>query len=286
MDINLLEMWKNMGLPVRGVVLVLTAQAIACIAVVVDRLLMLWRSRAASRKFVSSVSEQGAALNPSRLLATAQEHEASHLASYLAKGLRSFIELAKKGHSAHDAADMTRRVLERKAEPLGRDLNRFMNVLASTGSTAPFVGLLGTVLGIIHAFKMIAATGSGGIGTIGAAIGEALIVTGYGLVVAIPTVLIFNSLTARLAGYEGDIQNAAGDLLDRLEHDALSVGPADDGQIGHSGFAPRGNPQAPHQGQGALPPQGTLPPFQGSAPTAGGTPPHLPGKPRSAGVAS
>jgi biopolymer transport protein ExbB/TolQ len=92
-----------------------------------------------------------------------------------------------------------------------------MNVLASTGSTAPFVGLLGTVLGIIHAFKMIAQNGSGGIGTIGAAIGEALIVTGYGLCVAIPSVLIFNWLSGRIADYEAGLINAGSELVDRLE---------------------------------------------------------------------
>jgi biopolymer transport protein ExbB/TolQ len=81
------------------------------------------------------------------------------------------------------------------------------------------------VLGIIHAFKMIAATGSGGIGSIGSAIGEALIVTGYGLVVAIPTVLLFNWMSGKLAGYEGDILNAAGDLLDRLEMGDNLAGP-------------------------------------------------------------
>jgi biopolymer transport protein ExbB/TolQ len=92
-----------------------------------------------------------------------------------------------------------------------------MNVLASTGSTAPFVGLLGTVLGIINAFKLIAAEGSGGIGTIGAAIGEALVVTGYGLVVAIPSVLVFNYLSGRIASYEAGLINAGSELLDQLE---------------------------------------------------------------------
>ncbi len=222
MEINLIEMWNNMGLPVRGVVCVLTIQAIACIAVIVDRLLMLLLSTSKSRKFAAEAGAQQT-LDAERLLGLTQRHSGSHLASFLGKGLASFVELKRKGHTTERAAELTRRALERKAEPLSRDLNRFMNVLASTGSTAPFVGLLGTVLGIIHAFKMIAASGSGGIGTIGSAIGEALIVTGYGLVVAIPTVLLFNWMSGKLAGYEGDILNAAGDLLDRLEMgDSLS----------------------------------------------------------------
>ena len=73
------------------------------------------------------------------------------------------------------------------------------------------------MLGIINAFQMIAASGSGGIGTIGAAIGEALIVTGYGLCVAIPTVLVFNYLSGRITRYEMGLTNAGSELADRLE---------------------------------------------------------------------
>jgi biopolymer transport protein ExbB/biopolymer transport protein TolQ len=215
-DINLIEIWGHMGLPVRAVVIVLTVQAIACISVILERLLLLARSRSRTRNFVVEASRPGA-FGAERLLALAEQNQASHLASFLAKGLQSYLELSRQGQPAARAAELSRRALERKTEPLSRDLNRGMNVLASTGSTAPFVGLLGTVLGIMHAFKLIQAGGSGGIATIGPAIAEALIVTGYGLTVAIPVVLVFNYISGKLAGYEGDILNAAGDLLDRLE---------------------------------------------------------------------
>ncbi len=216
MDINLVEMWKSMGMPVRGVVILLTLQAISCIAVVVDRLIMITRSQSRSRKFAAEAASRGGAIDAAQLLKLTQQHQGSHLPDYLNKGLSVYVELRQTAQPLELTVDLTRRALERKAEQLSRELNRGMNVLASTGSTAPFVGLLGTVLGIIQAFKMIAASGSGGIGTIGSAIGEALIVTGYGLVVAIPTVLVFNWMSGKLAGYEGDILNASGDMVDRL----------------------------------------------------------------------
>ena len=175
MDINLVEIWGHMGLPVRAVVVFLSLQAVACVAVVIDRLVMLAISRARTRRFVTQASAQGTSAE--RMLKLAEETRGSHLASFVAKGLRSYIELTKKGQGGERAAELTRRALERKTEPLSRDLNRFMNVLASTGSTAPFVGLLGTVLGIMHAFKLIAGGGGGGIATIGPAIAEALIVS-------------------------------------------------------------------------------------------------------------
>jgi biopolymer transport protein ExbB/TolQ len=141
----------------------------------------------------------------------------NHLAGYLELGLRTFFARREAGDGSERAAELARRALARKGDALSRDMSRGMNILASTGSTAPFVGLLGTVLGIINAFKLISTTGSGGIGTIGAAIAEALIVTGYGLCVAIPAVLLFNYISSKIASYEAGLINAGSELLDRLE---------------------------------------------------------------------
>lgn len=219
MEINLWELWGHMGLPVRCVVIALSIQAIACVAVVIDRVLLLTQSGKRAREFAAFVQPAMESRNYHQVLASMSDFQSNHLTQYLEVGLRSFMSRAQIGDSAKDAAEVARRALTRKGETLSRDLNRGMNVLASTGSTAPFVGLLGTVLGIINAFKMIAATGSGGIGTIGAAIGEALVVTGYGLIVAIPSVLVFNWLSGRIAGYESGLVNAGSELVDRLELD-------------------------------------------------------------------
>jgi biopolymer transport protein ExbB/TolQ len=217
MEIDFLEMWGTMGLAVRLVVIVLTIQAVGCIAVVIDRIYVLYQSRARAREFAANVQPAMEAGQYDQVLRSMETLRTSHLASYLQFGLRTFLARMTAGDDSQRAADLTRRALERKGDAISRELNKGMNVLASTGSTAPFVGLLGTVLGIINAFKMIAATGSGGIGTIGAAIGEALIVTGYGLVVAIPSVLLFNWLSGRIADYESGLINAGSELVDRLE---------------------------------------------------------------------
>ena len=219
MEINLWELWGHMGWPVRGVVLALSAQAIWCVGVVFDRVMMLVQSGKRARVFAALAQPAMEARNYHQVLAATSEVQANHLAQYLDVGLRTFLQRAQAGDSAKDAGEISRRALQRKGDALSRDLNKGMNALASTGSTAPFVGLLGTVLGIINAFKQIAATGSGGIGTIGAAIGEALIVTGYGLVVAIPSVLVFNWLSNRIASYEAGLLSSGAELVDRLELD-------------------------------------------------------------------
>jgi biopolymer transport protein ExbB/biopolymer transport protein TolQ len=217
MEINFVELWSGMGLAVKLVVFVLTAQAIACIAVVCDRVWVLLQSRARAKEFAATVQPAMESGQYDQVLRSADPARTSHLQTYMTFGLSTFLARVNAGDEAQRAAELTRRALERKGDAISREHNRGMNVLASTGYTPPVVGLLGTVLGIIHAFKMIAESGSGGIGTIGAAIGEALIVTGYGLCVASPSVLVFNWLSGRIADYEAGLINAGSELVDRLE---------------------------------------------------------------------
>ena len=217
MEINLVELWHQMGWPVRAVVLVLTVQAIACLAVVLDRLWMLLRARRATQRFIAQAQPLIERSDRTALLELSNKDAVSHVARIIQSGLRTYQERMTLAGDHPRALDLAKRAIERRREALSNEINRGMTVLASTGSTAPFVGLLGTVLGIIHAFKLIARSGSGGLGTIGAAIGESLIVTGYGLCVAIPVVLLFNWLSGKLGDYETSLENAGGELLDRLD---------------------------------------------------------------------
>ncbi|HKU42308.1 MAG TPA: MotA/TolQ/ExbB proton channel family protein [Polyangiales bacterium] len=238
MHINLLDLWASMPLPVKAVVLVLTMQAIFCVAVVVDRMMLLYQSRTRAREFAATVQPAMEAAQYDQVLRALETVKSSHLSDYLGFGLRTFIARAQAGDDAQRAAELTRRALERKGDAISRELNRGMNVLASTGSTAPFVGLLGTVLGILNAFKLVSVTGSGGIGAIGGAISEALVVTGYGLVVAIPAVLVFNWLSARIADYESGLINAGSELLDRLETATGAPAPTAGQSVGTGVAAP------------------------------------------------
>ncbi len=256
MQISLVEIWANMGLPVRCVAVLLTLQAVACIAVAIDRGILLMRSSARARAFAAGVRSDMERGSYKSVLEHAPLYKSNHLATYLQLGLRTFLKREGAGDSPARAAELTRRALEREGEAISRDLNRGMNVIASTGSTAPFVGLLGTVLGIINAFKMISLSGSGGLGTIGSAISEALFVTAYGLIVAIPSVLLFNFLSSRIAAYEGGLLNAGSELVDRLElsddrsPDAGDAGQPQSQQRVQSPFPElAGGPRAPLSGR-------------------------------------
>lgn len=91
-------------------------------------------------------------------LEIAKAHPGSHLASFIVTGVETCLEKYREGYHESKAAEFANRALEHKSEQLSTNLHRGMNILASTGSTAPFIGLLGTVLGILNAFRLVGAT--------------------------------------------------------------------------------------------------------------------------------
>jgi biopolymer transport protein ExbB/TolQ len=95
-------------------------------------------------------------------------------------------------------------------------MKRGLGALASVGSTAPFVGLFGTVMGIVNAFGEIGKTGSAGFATVSAGIAEALVTTAFGIGVAIPAVMLFNYFTSRVEEVATDITESASALIDHL----------------------------------------------------------------------
>lgn len=216
MQLDILHMLTEAPLPVQIVVLVLTAQALLSLAVILDRVMLLAISKRRAKEFAQAADDPIDAGNLVGALQHASDKGGNHLASLMYVGLRTFLDRRDEGKSVDKSLHLTERALERKQEQVSADLNRGMNVLASTGSTAPFVGLLGTVLGILFTFQKIASEGGGGIATIGGEIGEALVVTGLGLVVAIPVVLVYNALSNRIALYEAALGNGCSELIDRL----------------------------------------------------------------------
>lgn len=217
MHFDPIELWSNMNNLVRGVVLVLTLQGLGGIYVVVDRMILLLMSGARSRAFAAEAGPLLERGDHRGVLQIAKKHDKSHLANMIETGVQTFVNHLDKNHSREKSAEFAKRALERKGENLSESLNRGLSILASTGSTAPFIGLLGTVLGILQAFQAIGENASGGMGTIGPMIAEALIVTGYGLMVAIPSVLVFNWLSGRVSKYEAGLANASSELVDELE---------------------------------------------------------------------
>jgi biopolymer transport protein ExbB len=218
MQFNFAEMWHNMGIPAIVVATVLVVMGMASLTVFVERLLTLRRSRQASQVFATQVAEDMLHGRFDAAIATAEQFKTGHLARVVRTGLATYRHAQQTADvSGLTPVDQTQRHMERYMEEISADLRRGLSLLASVGSTAPFVGLLGTVLGIISAFQGIAATGSGGLSSVSAGISEALIETALGLSVAIPAVLAFNYLSGRIGGEEMRLKNACGELLDTIE---------------------------------------------------------------------
>jgi len=217
MEINLVEIIQKMGAAQIAVVGVLTLMALYSTAVFFERLWVFMRVRSASSRFAPIASKHLQRGDHAGLAKLGKEDGSNYLGTMLAGGLDVYLEACKDPSPDLSPIELARRELQRQADTINQRLRRGLTGVASVGSTAPFVGLLGTVLGIIEAFKMISASSSAGIGAVGDGIAEALIVTAYGLMIAIPAVFVFNTLSTRADAILLAIDKARGEASDYLE---------------------------------------------------------------------
>ena len=215
MSFSPLHIWASMGLLSKIIASILLVMATTSLAVVVERHVALLRGKAETKRFLRAVISLLESSDYAKAEEAAKGHKASPFARLVAPILHKLSSTDEKNLSR---VELARREAERQKEAVGEDLRRGMGVLASVGSVAPFVGLLGTVVGIITAFQGIAATGSGGLGSVSAGIAEALVETALGLMVAIPAVLFFNQLNNKINAVETELARRTGELLDELEN--------------------------------------------------------------------
>jgi biopolymer transport protein ExbB len=215
MSFSPLHIWASMGLLSKVIASILLFMAVSCLAVVVERHIALARGKSTTKRFLRGVLGFIDGGEYEKAIAMAEEHKLSPFARLLSPVLARIV---KGDEKKVPAVELARREAERQKEAVSEDLRRGMGILASVGSVAPFVGLLGTVVGIITAFQGIAATGSGGLGAVSAGIAEALVETALGLMVAIPAVLFFNQLNNKINGVETELARRTGELLDELEN--------------------------------------------------------------------
>ncbi len=213
MELSLVEIWQSMGFMARFVAVSLLGMGFLSLFVVFERLLVLIRTDRESLLFAARVRPLLDAGEAAPLRTLARSYPKNPLARITALGIDTY----EANLESKDPIELTRRELVRKLEVFSAEARRGMGMLASIGSTAPFIGLFGTVIGIITAFQGIAAAGGGGLGAVSAGIAEALIVTAVGLVVAIASVLFYNYLSGRFDRLDMRIQHAAGELIDYLE---------------------------------------------------------------------
>ncbi|HET6373724.1 MAG TPA: MotA/TolQ/ExbB proton channel family protein [Candidatus Polarisedimenticolia bacterium] len=208
-----LEMWHSMGIPAKTVAFFLLIMSVWSIAVMFEKFLSY---RAAVKQSVEFLPIVTKALRNNDLVGAidaSKKYPKSHLAKVLSAGLQEFLN-EKDGGVSVDVVEAVKRALERATVLTSAELKSKLGGLGTIGSTAPFIGLFGTVLGVITAFQGMAKAGSGGLGAVSAGIAEALIETAFGLFVAIPAVMAYNYFQGRIERFEVEMSNSASSLID------------------------------------------------------------------------
>jgi biopolymer transport protein ExbB len=208
------SLWAQMGVPAKIVVIVLFLMSAWSIGVMLDRLLAYSGARKQSRQFAPAVA---GALREGKLdeaIKIADRYKKSHLAKVVVAGLQEFRAHQLSSEIPGEEIEASKRALERAQAIVHAELKRGVSGLATIGSTAPFVGLFGTVVGIINAFKGISTEKSTGLGAVAGGISEALVATAIGLFVAIPAVWMFNYFTNKIEGFDVEMDNSSSELID------------------------------------------------------------------------
>lgn len=212
---GLSHVWSQGDWVIRAVALILLAMSVASWVVIALKALNLRRHRAQARAvdnfwhskdFAEGLNKLGPeGDNPFYLLALQGREATSHI-------LHLDGERPIQLHDSLDVSEWVTRSLRNALDDFTARLQSGLAILASVGSTAPFVGLFGTVWGIYHALLGIGAAGSATIDKVAGPIGEALIMTALGLVVAIPAVLGYNALVRGNKGLLHKLNRFAHDL--------------------------------------------------------------------------
>jgi len=210
-----LGLWKAMGWVAKAVVIILFIMSGWSIGVMIDRAMAYNAARKQSRAFAPAVA---GALRDGRIdeaIKVAERNKKSHLAKVVTAGLMEFkAHQDSPGAIPGETIEASKRALERTEAIVHAELKRGLGGLATIGSTAPFVGLFGTVMGILNAFTGISKEKATGLAAVAGGIAEALVTTAIGLLVAIPAVMMFNYLTGRVEAFDVEMDNSSSELID------------------------------------------------------------------------
>ena len=218
MSVDLIHLWGTMGWFAKGVVIVMAFMSIWSLTIMIQKFFQFQRSQAETRKFAPQFSRAIQEENLDQAIALAEKNKKSHVSRVLGEALAEVKPLLRD-RATITAADINsaERAVERQMLIVLSEFKRGTGILATVCSTAPFVGLLGTTMGIVNAFTGMAQAGaSGGLAGISAGIAEALITTAFGLMVAIPAVWAYNYFATKIENLSVEMTYTSKELIDYL----------------------------------------------------------------------
>ena len=216
MQMGLLDLWGHMGWFAKGIVIIMALMSVWSLTVMIQKWWNLRKAQKETIKFAPEFSQFLEEDNLTEAIRLAESYKKSHVAIVLGGALQEVKPLIQDGSVTVSDINSAERAIERNMLLELTHLKRGLAVLATVGATAPFVGLLGTTMGIVNAFTGMAASGSGGLAAIGAGIAEALITTAFGLLVAIPAVWAFNYFTTKIDNLTAEMTYVSKEMIDYL----------------------------------------------------------------------
>lgn len=213
MDMSPVALWNSMGGLAKGVVVLMAIMSVYSIWVMVERFITFNRAKNQSLKLLGALSNVLTRGDYQQAIDITKKFKESHLAKVIGAGLLEFEAVRRDKRTADPEIpiEAARQGMDRTAMITIAELKENLGVLATIGATAPFVGLFGTVVGIINAFSKMATSG-GGIASVSAGISEALVTTAFGLFVAIPAVWAYNYFQNRIDRFTVEMSNSGSEM--------------------------------------------------------------------------
>lgn len=216
MEFGLLQMWTAMGAVGKTVSIMLIALSVISIYMFIERQLVFARARNKSREVAPKLAEllKSGNIKDALALSNKRDYKGSHLARVTSAGIQAFIEGKEAKLGFDQQIETASRGSERAQTLFNQELRRGLNVLATIATSAPFIGLFGTIFGIINAFSAMQKTGSGGIGAVAGGISEALVTTAVGIGVAVLALWCYSTLSSRIEIYDVEMSNTSSQIVD------------------------------------------------------------------------
>ena len=216
MQMGLMDMWAEMGTIARSVALILMFLSVVAIYLFIERQIVFFRARSKSKAVAPKLADllKKGQVQDALTLSSKKENKGSHLARVTAAGIKEFLEGQQANLSLEEQINSAQRGCDRASNIFSQELKRGLNTMATIATSSPFIGLFGTIFGIINAFRGMAVTGSGGIGAVSQGIAEALITTAVGIGVAIIALWCYNFLSTKIEVYSSEMANTSSEIVD------------------------------------------------------------------------
>jgi biopolymer transport protein ExbB/TolQ len=216
MEFTLIGLWNQMGGVAKAVGIILIFLSIVSLYLLIERQLVFTRAKVKSKTIALKLAGmlKNGQIQDALNLSSKKENKGSHLARVTAAGIHEYMEGKQANLRFEEQIETASRGCDRASIIFTQEMKRGLNTLATIATSSPFIGLFGTIFGIMNAFRGMAVTGSGGIGAVAGGIAEALVTTAFGIGVAIIALWCYNLLSARVEVLGAEMSNTSSQIVD------------------------------------------------------------------------